>query len=126
MSTVQSTDVAARFLEALARRDFVALAETFNEDGRLRGLVPSAVREEEGRAAIAERFELWNGSREDFELLDSEVAAMQDVVRLRWRARGVDPDDGLSVYEQSAYAKIEGEGFAWMNLVCSGDRPATW
>jgi hypothetical protein len=126
VSTVQSTDVAARVLEALARRDFPALAETFNEGGRLRGLVPSAVREEEGRVAIAGRFEFWNGGREDFELLDSEVAEMQDVVRLRWRARGVDPEDGPSVYEQTAYAMVEGEGFAWMNLVCSGDRPASW
>lgn len=125
MSSVQSTDVAVRFLDALARRDFVALAETFNEDGRLRGLVPSAVREERGRVAIAGRFEFWNGSREDFELLDSEIAEMQDVVRLRWRARGIDPDDGPSLYEQTAYARIEGEGFAWMNLVCSGDRPTT-
>jgi hypothetical protein len=37
--------------------------------------------------------------------------------------RGVDPDDGLSVYEQTAYASIGPDGIAWMNLVCSGGRP---
>ena len=123
MSAVQETNVAARFIDALARRDFEELAATFTEDGRLRGLMPSVVREAEGRDAIRERFRIWNGDLEDFALLESETAELQDVVRLRWRARGIDPESGRSVYEQTAYAKIEGDRFAWMNLVCSGRRP---
>jgi hypothetical protein len=122
VSTTLGTDVGARFLDALSRRDFDALAATFAEDGRLRGLVPSALREAEGRAAIAERFRIWNADLEDFEVLDSRVAGMEDVLRLRWQVRGIDPDDGLSVYEQTAYASIGPEGIAWMNLVCSGSR----
>lgn len=58
VSTAQLHDVATRFLEALERRDFDALAETFAPDGKLRGLVPSALREAEGREAIAERFRM--------------------------------------------------------------------
>jgi len=123
VSTAQATGVAARFLDALAQSDFDGLAETFAVDGRLRGLVPSALREAEGREAIAERFRIWNGDIDDFEVLDSEVADMEDVLRLRWRVRGVDPDDGLSVYEQTAYASVGRDGIAWMNLVCSGPRP---
>jgi len=122
VSTTLGTDVGTRFLDALSRRDFDALAATFAEDGRLRGLVPSALREAEGREAIAERFRIWNADLEDFEVLDSEIAGMEDVLRLRWLVRGMDADDGLSVYEQTAYASIGSEGIAWMNLVCSGGR----
>jgi hypothetical protein len=124
VSTAQSTDGGTGFLEALARRDFEDLAGAFAEDGRLRGLVPSALREAEGRDAIAERFRIWNGDIEEFELLDSEVAEMEDVLRLRWRIRGVDPDDAaVTVYEQTAYAEIADGRIARMNLVCSGHRP---
>ena len=123
MSSVQATVVAATFLDALARRDFDELAATFTEDGRLRGLVPSALREAVGRDAVAERFRIWNGDLEGYELVDSEVDEVEDVLRIRWRVRGVDPDDGLSVYEQTAYTGIEGESIVWMNLVCSGGRP---
>ena len=123
VSAAHATDVAAEFLDALALRDFDGLAGTFAEDGKLRGLVPSALREAEGREAIAERFRIWNGELADFEVLDSEIAEVEDVLRLRWRVRGVDADDGLSAYEQTAYASVGPDGIAWMNLVCSGSRP---
>lgn len=122
MTAAHATDVAGRFLDALTARDFTGLAATFAHEGRLRGLVPSALREAEGREEIAERFRVWNGEIEDFDVLDSEVAELADVVRIRWRVRGVDPEAGLAVYEQTAYAKVEDGLFAWMNLVCSGDR----
>lgn len=123
MITAQATDVAERFLEALSHRDFDALAATFAENGRLRGLVPSALREEEGREAIGARFRFWFGDTEDFELVESGVTPFADVVRLYWRGRGSDPEAGLTTFEQTAYAGIGGGGIAWMNLVCSGDRP---
>lgn len=123
MTTAKATGVAERFLDALAARDFDALAATFAEDARLRGLVPSALREAEGRDAIAQRFRIWNRDGEDYEVLESEVAEMEDVLRIRWQVRGSDPDDGLSTFEQTAYAGIEDDSIAWMNLVCSGTRP---
>ena len=123
MSTVRASDVAARFLEALSHRDFAALGATFAEDGRLRGLMPSVTRECEGRESIAERFRIWNADLDEFEVLDSEVVEMADLMRIQWRVRGSDEEDGLSVYEQTAYVGIQGERIAWMNLVCSGHRP---
>jgi hypothetical protein len=74
-------------------------------------------------AAIAERFGIWNDDLEDFEVLDTDIATVEDLVRIRWRIRGIDPDDGLSVYEQTAYASIGPDGISWMHLVCSGRRP---
>lgn len=124
MTALQASDVASRFLQTLARRDFAGLAATFKEDGRLRGLVPSALREAEGREAIAERFRIWNGDAEDWELLESDTEELADVVKLRWRVASTDPELGRKVYEQTAYAEIDEDGIVWMNLVCSGDRRA--
>lgn len=123
VETARAADVTVRFLDALSRRDFDAVGRTFSEDARLRGLMPSVVRECEGTAAIVERFRIWNGDLEEFALLDSEIAPMADVTRIQWRIRGIDPEDGPTVYEQTAYAGIDGDRIAWMNLVCSGQRP---
>ena len=123
MTTVHTTEVADRFVEALSRRDFAGLAATFADDGRLRGLVPSALREAEGREAIAERFAIWNDA-EDWEFLESDVEPVADMVRIRWRVGSTEPDAGRVVFEQTAYAEIGDRGIIRMNLVCSGDRPA--
>ena len=123
MTTAQASDIAGRFLEALSRRDYDGLATTFAPDGRLRGLVPSALREAEGREAVAERFGIWNDA-EDWELLESDVENFADIVKLRWRVAATDPELGRTVYEQTAYAEIGERGIAWMNLVCSGERRA--
>ena len=123
MTTAQASDVAERFLEALSRRDFDGLAATFAPEGKLRGLVPSTLREAEGRKAVAERFGIWNDGAE-WELLESEVEDFADVVKLRWRIAATDPEEGRTVYEQTAYAELGAGGIAWMNLVCSGERRA--
>ena len=124
MTTAHANDVASRFLDALSHRDFDGLAATFKKDGRLRGLVPSALREAEGREAVAERFRIWNGDAEGWELLESETNELADIVTLRWRVASSDPELGRTIYEQTAYAEIGADGIAWMNLVCSGDRRA--
>jgi peptidoglycan/xylan/chitin deacetylase (PgdA/CDA1 family) len=123
MTAVQARDVASGFLEALSRRDYDGLASRFKEDGRMRGLVPPGLREAEGREAIAERFRIWNDDAEDWELLEADSENMADVVRIRWRVASTDPELGRTVYEQTAYAEIDEGGIAWMNLVCSGERP---
>lgn len=122
MSTAQATDVATRFLDALARRDFGSLAAAFADDAVLRGLVPGRVREEHGGEAIAERFRFWFGDTVEFRLAESDVEDLADVVRVRWRITGVNPELGPCTTEQTAYAEVGESGFAWMNLVCSGDR----
>ena len=124
MTTIHARDVASGFLEAFSRRDFDGIAATFKEDGRLRGLVPPGLREAEGREAIAERFRIWNDDVEDWELLETDAGDFADVVKLRWRVASTDPELGRTVYEQTAYAKIDEGDIAWMNLVCSGDRRA--
>lgn len=124
MTTTHARDVASGFLDAFSQRDYDGIAATFAEDGRLRGLVPPGLREADGREAIAERFRIWNDDVEDWELLESEIEDLADIVKLRWRVASTDPELGRTVYEQTAYAEIDEGGIAWMNLVCSGDRRA--
>ena len=121
MSTAQASDVASRFLEALAQHDFDAVGEAFMPDGRLRGLVPTALRELEGPEAIAARFRMWSG---DGEIVESGYEDFADLVKLRWRIRETDDEGRPAVFEQTAYAEIGDDGIAWMNLLCSGQRPA--
>jgi hypothetical protein len=121
VSTAQASDVASRFLDALARHDFNGVGESFAQDGRLRGLVPTALRELAGRSAIAERFEMWTS---DGEVVESGYEDFADVVKLRWRVVETDEQGSRVVFEQTAYAQIGDDGIAWMNLVCSGQRPA--
>lgn len=39
-----------------------------------------------------------------------------------WAVKGVDPEVGLNVYEQTAYAEVVDGEIAQMRLACSGHR----
>ena len=124
MATVASTGVAERFLHALEARDFDGIASCFAPNGRLRALVPTALREDEGSQAVAERFRYWLGDMTDFALSDTAVEEFVDRLHVRYRMRGVDPEDGPVTSEQHAYLTLEDDTITAMNLVCSGWRPA--
>jgi ketosteroid isomerase-like protein len=121
--TEKRTDVGTRFLEALSSRDYDALGACFAADGALRGIVPPGLREADGREEIVARFRLWTGDIEDYEVADSEAAPFADVLRLRWVVQGHDPEAGLNVYEQTAYAEVRDDEIVQMRLACSGHRP---
>ena len=124
MATVASTGVAERFLHALEARDFDGIAACFAPEGRLRALVPEALREDEGSAAVAERFRYWVGEMTDFAISDTAVDEFVDRVHVRYRMHGVDRENGAVTCEQHAYLTLEDDAIAAMNLVCSGWRPA--
>jgi len=121
--TEAGADPGARFLEALARRDYDALAECFAADATLRAIVPPGVREDDGRDAITARFRLWTEDVADYSVVESETAPFADLLRLRWAVKGVDPELGLCSFEQTAYAEVADGQIARMRLACSGDRP---
>jgi hypothetical protein len=124
MSQTQiGTDVGERFLEALAHRDYEALAGCFAADGTLRGFVPSGAREADGRDAIVARFRVWTEDVADYEIVESDAAPFADVLRLRWAVCGIDPEVGPNAYEQMAYAEVVDGEIAQMRLACSGHRP---
>lgn len=114
------TQVGERFLEALGRCDYEALAACFAPDAQLRAVVPPGVREDEGNDAIAARLERWTGGGE---LIDSDAGMFGDLLRIRYVIRKVDPELGLCAFEQTAYAEVVDGAIARMRLACSGDRP---
>ena len=96
----------------------------FTPDARLRALVPTTLREEEGPDAIIDRFKYWFEELEDFRLLESDVEEVLDRVNVRYRLAGTDPEDGPVVVEQQCYFAIEDGQIAAISSVCSGFRPA--
>ena len=124
MPTVASTAAAERFLEALEERDFEGIAACFAPDARLRALVPTRLREDEGNTAVAERFRFWLGELTDFAVTDSSADEFVDQVHVRYRMRAIDPEDGAITCEQHAYLTVENGTISVMNLVCSGWHPA--
>ena len=116
--------VGARLLAAIGAQDFAALEACFAPAARLRALVPSALREEEGPAAIESRFRFWWEGLDHVELVESELEQVADRVRLRYCLRGHDADDGWVTVEQTGYLQVEENAISVLNLVCSGFRPA--
>ena len=124
MATVTGTQVAERFLDALEAHDYDAAAELFASDGRLRALVPQALREDEGPEAVANRFRFWWDELAELELLEREAARFHDRTRIRYRWRGRDPEDGWIEVEHQGYLRLDADGrIAAMNVVCSGFIP---
>ena len=56
--TTTALDAGARLLDAIGAQDFAAMEACFAPAARLRAMVPSAVREDEGPAAIGARFDV--------------------------------------------------------------------
>jgi hypothetical protein len=124
MATVVPTALAERFLQALDARDFDGIASCFAPNAHLRALVPEALREDEGSAAVAKRFRFWVGEMTDFAVSDTAVEEFVDRLHIQYRMSGVDPKDGAVTCEQQAYVTLDDDAIAAMNLVCSGWRPA--
>lgn len=122
-TTNAAVEVGARLIDAIAAQNFDAVRECFAPDARLRGLVPSTLREEEGAGAIAERLRFWFGAVRELELVESELEPVSDRVRIRYRLKGDDPDEGLTLVEQSGYLHAPEGQITVLNLVCSGHRP---
>ena len=115
-------DVASRFLDAIARRDFDAIGACFSEDAAFRVLTPHQLRELAGRDEIAGRFRAWFGGLESFALVDSDVAPVADRVRIRWHTRGSDPEQGPRENDHTGYAEIEDDRIVALNASCAGFR----
>jgi hypothetical protein len=124
VTTTAALDAGARLLDAIGAQDFARMEGCFASSARLRAMVPSMLREEEGAAAIVARFRLWWEDLEQVELVESELEPMADCVRLRYRLRAHDRDDGWVTVEQTGYFHAEDGGISVLNLVCSGFRPA--
>ena len=122
-ATRPELESAQRFVDALGAADWEAVRALLAEDVRLRGLVPTRLREEKGSAAVVDRFRYWWADLDDLRLLDSEVEPMANQVRVRYRLAGTDRDEGPVVVEQQCYVTVEDGLITKINSVCSGFQP---
>jgi hypothetical protein len=113
------------FLEALARRDFEALAGCLAPDVRFRALLPPRDVDVTGPEAMLAEFRRWFGDEsENLELVDSTVDEIGPRLYLRWRIRMSPADNSAPprLVEQHAYANA-GDRIQTLNLLCSGFVP---
>ena len=124
MTTVEAPDTAIglQLLDAIRRRDYIGIASCFADEAHLHAVVPPGVREDDGPDAIAARFRLWTGEFGDYEMIGGDVDGFADLLRIRYAIQGVDPELGLCVFEQTAYAEVADGRITKLRLACSGDR----
>lgn len=121
-----SLAVAGRFIDALAARDFDALAATFADDVVFRALLPSRILELQGTDALRGTFTRWFGNADRWELTEAVVGEVGGRVHLRWRVRLTDDHigEGIFVVEQQVYADGGADGgLRDVALLCTGYRP---
>lgn len=118
--------IAGLFLDALARRDFLALQACLHPDVRLRALVPPGPFGTTGRSEAMDRFRGWFGGEDGFEVVDASIGQVGPRLYLRWRVRmssATDPGSSRLV-EQHAFATA-GERIESLDLLCSGFQTET-
>lgn len=117
--------VGGLFLEALAQRNYARMSECFEPEATMRALLPSGAAEFHGAEQIADRFQTWFGTAEEFEVLDGTVGEVGNRLHVAWRLR-MRPtpwgDDHWHVIEQQAYVRAF-ERIDGLDLLCSGFMP---
>lgn len=128
MSTTQSTSnphfaVAGELVEAIAARDFEALAATFEPDAQMSALLPRGFVEWQGSDEIRGAFDMWFGDVETFEVADAEVGHVGGLLQIRWRVRvnGGPRFPEPMLCEQCFYASTSTNArITRIRLLCSG------
>jgi hypothetical protein len=123
--TTTNWSIGGLLLEALAGRDFSAMAACFDHAATMRALLPSGPAEFQGIVEITKSFQRWFGNAEEFEVLDGTVGDIGDRLRVAWRLR-LHPtprgDNDWHVVEQQAYLRVS-ERIDLIDLLCSGFMP---
>ena len=121
---VDAVDVGRELLAAIAARDPNRIAACFADDAVFWVLTPRPqVREHTGPEQAAERYTLWFGAMQGFEVLETDVAPVADRVRIRYLIRGRDPEQGWQVNDHTAYARVADGAIRTLTLSCAGFRP---
>ena len=113
--------VVGLFLDALTRRDFAALQLCLDDEVRFRALVPRGPFELTGSTDAADRFRLWFGGEDYFEVVDASVGQLGSKLYARWRIRMVaaDDPDSARVVEQHVFTTGT-DRVETLDLLCSG------
>ena len=116
-------DVGEAFLRALANRDFEALWACLQQNVSFRALVPPGVRQATEVSGTVNRFHLWFGEADSFEMLRAEIGQVAHRLSITYRIQLHD-SDGWQVIEQRLYCDVGDDGrISNLNLLCSGFLP---
>ena len=123
--TATTPTAGAAFAEALAKKDFAAVAALLDPEVDFRGMTPRRFWEAHGADAVVDEIlRQWFEESDDIEeLVEVRSGGMADMEHVAYRFRGTNPD-GPFVVEQQAYLTTEGGRIVWMRVLCSGFRPA--
>jgi TusA-related sulfurtransferase len=119
----ETRDAAKRLVEAIAARDFEAIARALAPDARFRYLIPSGPSQIAGAAAVAAKFLQWFGDADEFTVQSVRVEPLADRISARYRFLLRD-HEVWEVIEQQLYLDVDDDGrIAGIDLLCSGFRP---
>ena len=108
---------------SFADHDFGQVIGTLEPDATMTALLPSGFREWAGAPTIGAAFENWFGNTPSYEVIDTTLGPIGELLSLRWRLRLLAErfGDAPMVVEQRAYAAIGPSGrIARISLLCSG------
>jgi ketosteroid isomerase-like protein len=114
--------VAERYVDAIARRDHVALRSLLAPDVDFRGMTPARFWEANDPDGVVEALASWFEPQDVVEevlAVDRDTVVDRERVGYRFRVRC---PDGHYVVEQQAYLTIDDGRITWMRSVCSGFR----
>jgi hypothetical protein len=115
--------LAQAWADAVARKDWDAVAALLADDVDFRGMTPGRIWEAGTPDDVVGILGQWFEPSDDVEGVDSvETDAFADRQRSGYRLRVRNPQ-GLHLVEQQAYLGERDGRIAWARVVCSGFRP---
>lgn len=116
-------DAAKRLVEAIAARDFEAIAGALAPDARFRYLIPPGPGQVVGATAAAAKVLQWFGDADVLQVQSTRVEPLADRISARYRFL-LPEREGYEVIEQQMYLDVDEDGrIAAIDLLCSGFRP---
>jgi hypothetical protein len=122
--TAEPESVTSGFVDAILLRDFARASSFLHPDIDFRAMTPNRVWEADGPAGVEQVLRAWFEHPErDVERVDpTELASVEDTLRVGWRVHGSDAK-GPFIYEQQAYVREDDGQVVWLRVMCSGPRP---
>lgn len=122
---VPAPAVARRFLDALARRDFDAVAVTLADDVWMRAMLVRETREAHDAETTVASLREWFAAAQDFKVHELEQATVEGRQRVRWQVV-LRPDWAPATphrIEQVGYAAVRHGRITRLDVVCTGFHP---
>lgn len=117
--------MAARFLDVLEARDFVALRDLLDDDVWCRAMLVREIVELHDAAATVKLFESWYATPAELALEDRQHHVMmgRELVRYRMRLRPHWAPDRWHRVEQTGYLSVRDDRIRRVDLTCTGFFP---